>query len=303
MNRIFIYMLSLFLIFTGCHKSQEKTTTKIQIAASIMPLVDFAQQIGGEQVDVFQIIPPGTNAHTFELTPQLVKDIAGADFVILNGLGLEFWAQKLDQIIDPEKIVDTSANLDIHNLHEGHHHHGEMNEDDDDHEMHVNPHIWLDPALATRQVIMIRNALIEIDENHKSDYEIRTATLLKSLDSLSIAISDSVNTWSQKQFICFHPAWEYFAERFGLIQAAIIEPSHGMEPGPAKIAEIVETAKRIQAKAIFTEAEFPDVLSKTIARESGIVTVPLDPLGSTKGINTYIELMHYNVLQMSKALK
>ncbi len=298
MNRFFIYMLSLFFIISGCQKSQENTRAKIQVAASIMPLVDFTQQIGGEQVDVFQIIPPGSNAHTFELTPQLVKNIAGADLVVLNGLGLEFWAQKLDQIIDPDNIINTSANIKIHDLHEGHHH-----EHDDDHELHVNPHIWLDPVWASQQIIMIRNALIHIDKDHKIDYEMRADTLLKSLDNLTVSITDSVNTWSQKQFICFHPAWEYFAERFGLTQAAIIEPSHGMEPGPAKIAEIVETARNIQARAIFTEAEFPDVLSKTIARESGIVTVALDPLGSTKGIDNYIDLMHYNVMQMSKALK
>ena len=106
-----------------------------------------------------------------------------------------------------------------------------------------------------------------------------------------------------KKFVCFHPAWEYFALRYGLEQAAVVEKSPGSQPGPIVIAEIIKTVKLLKVKAIFAEAQFPNNLNKSIAQESGIQVVPLDPIGNTNNMFHYIDMMYYNVEQMARVLK
>jgi zinc transport system substrate-binding protein len=112
-----------------------------------------------------------------------------------------------------------------------------------------------------------------------------------------------VKSWKSKEFIAFHPAWVYFARRYGLKQAAVIEQSPGREPSPAELARIVGTAKRIGARAIFAEPQFSSKAADTIAQETGAHVLLLDPLGSSLADRNYISMMRYNVSQMAKALK
>ena len=109
-------------------------------------------------------------------------------------------------------------------------------------------------------------------------------------------------TFSSKKFIAFHPAWVYFAQRYGLEQAAVIETTPGKEPSPAEIAEIVKTARAIGAKAIFAEPQFSPKAAEVIAAESGAEVLFLNPLGEPPDFS-YLDTMRYNVGEMEKALK
>ena len=68
---------------------------QVPVAVSILPLADFTRNVGGERIDMTVLVPPGSSPHTFEPTPARAKEIASAKVLILNGVGLEFWADKL----------------------------------------------------------------------------------------------------------------------------------------------------------------------------------------------------------------
>jgi len=225
------------------------------------------------------------------LMPSQVEQVAKARLLALNGVGLEFWADKLIQSADNPNliVVDTSQGIEI------------MEGDAD--EPGGNPHIWLDPQNAIVQVEHIRDALTRADPAHADDYRANAEGYIAELQALDQEIANEVTTWSNRQFIAFHPAWVYFARRYGLIQAAVIEESPGREPSPADVARIVETAKRIGAKAIFAEPQFSPKAAQAIAEESGAQVLFLDPLGSSLEDPTYLNLMRYNVAQMAKALQ
>jgi zinc transport system substrate-binding protein len=263
---------------------------RLLIAASIAPLSDFARQVGDDQVQVITLLPPGASPHTYELTPSQVEQVAKARLLLLNGVGLEYWADKVIQSADNPTliVVDTSQGIEI------------LEGDAD--EPGGNPHIWLDPANAIVQVGHIRDALIQADATHADDYRANAGRTIAELQALDQEIAKEVTTWSNRQFIAFHPAWVYFARRYGLIQAAVIEESPGREPSPADVARIVETAKRIGAKAIFAEPQFSPKAAQTIAGESGAEVLFLDPLGSSLDDPSYFGLMRYNVAQMARAL-
>jgi len=267
---------------------------KIKVVVSIAPLADLAQQVGGEHVTVTTLVPAVASPHTYEPTPAQIKEVARADVLVLIGLGFEFWAEDvIESAANPDLIVVyTSEGIEI--IHDEHEHEG--------HEV-GNPHVWLDPRNAMVQVRHIRDALIKADPAHRAGYEANAEAYLAQLEALDEEIAAQVVTWSHREFIAFHPSWIYFTQRYGLVEAAVIERTPGREPSPAELAGIVETARRIGARAIFAEPQFSPKAAETIAAESGAQVLFLNPLGGAEGPTSYLEMMRYNVAQMGKALK
>jgi zinc transport system substrate-binding protein len=299
--KILLTVISILVIATfslgGCGSTPVPGADKIRVAVSIAPLADLAQQVGGEYVTVTTLVPPAASPHTYEPTPAQVREVAEASVLALIGLGFEFWAEDVvESAANPDlRVVYTSEGIEvIHDEHEGEEHR--------DHEM-GNPHIWLDPRRAMVQVEHLRDALVEADPAHKAEYEANAKAYLAQLKALDEEIAAQVATWSRQEFIAFHPSWVYFAQRYGLTQAAVVERTPGKEPSPAELAEIIETARRIGAKAIFAEPQFSPKAAETIAAESGAQVLFLNPLGEAKGPTSYLEMMRYNVAQMEKAMK
>jgi zinc transport system substrate-binding protein len=312
--RILLSVLSALILVTfllgGCGGTLSPLTTpgtgpgavKVKVAVSIAPLSDLAQQVGGEHVTVTTLVPPAASPHTYEPTPAQVREVAEASVLALIGLGFEFWAEDvIESAANPDLIVVyTSEGIEV--IHDEHEHEGyEIG----------NPHVWLDPRNAMVQVGHLRDALIEADPAHRTEYEANAGAYLAQLEALDEEIAAQVATWSHQEFIAFHPSWLYFAQRYGLVQVAVVERTPGKEPSPAELAEIIETARRIGARAIFAEPQFSPKATDTIAAESGAQVLFLNPLGGAlrqtqdeaEGPTSYLEMMRYNVAQMGKALK
>ena len=296
--RILLTMLSTLVPVTfllgGCGGTPPPGADRIKVAVSIAPLADLAQQVGGEQVTVTTLVPPAASPHTYEPTPAQVREVAEADVLALIGLGFEFWAEDvIESAANPDLIVvRTSEGIEV--IHDEHEH--------EEHEI-GNPHVWLNPRNAMVQVRHLRDALIEADSAHRADYEANTEATLAQLEALDEEIAAQVAIWSHREFIAFHPSWVYFAQRYGLVEAAVIERTPGREPSPAELAEIIETARRLGARAIFAEPQFSSKAAETIAAESGAQVLFLNPLGGAEGPTSYLEMMRYNVAQMGKAMK
>ncbi len=285
----FLVSVGLILASTGCRNSQQPDD-RVLVAASIAPLADFTRQIGADKVHVVTIVPGSANPHTFEITPDIISRCSKARVLVLNGIGLEFWAGKLASTLqNPDVIIITTAQ-------------GIAVLEDDDHAQ-GNPHVWLDPVYAKLQVQAISDALVKADPPHASLYRQNTTHYLQKLDVLHAQITEEVSTWRQREFICFHPSWNYFANRYGLVQAAVIEKRPGFEPNPREMAELIELARRLQVRAIFAEKQFPAKISETIAAESAAQVIALDPLGQDGEDFSYEDLIRYNVRQMATAMK
>jgi zinc transport system substrate-binding protein len=281
--------LFLGLLLAGIGAEGAGSADRILVAASIAPLADFVRQVGGSRVEVNTLVPPGASPHTYELKPSQVKQVSRARLLVLNGAGLEYWAEKLVRAAgNPAlEIVDTSRGVPL--LDAG--------------ARGANPHIWLDVRQAMSQVKHIGEALVRADPGHAREYRANAARYLAALEGLDREIEAEVNTWERRQFIAFHPAWVYFGRRYGLEQVAVIERSPGHEPSPKELAQIVETARRIGARAIFAEPQLSPKAAEAIARESGARVLFLDPLGSSLPDQTYFGMMRHNVAQMAAALR
>jgi len=268
----------------------ERPDPRLPVVSSILPLTDFVRQVGGDRVRVETLVPAGASPHTYELTPSQLIAVTRARVLVLNGVGLEFWAAKvISSANNPNLIVVTaSEGLKI------------IAGDAD--EPGGNPHTWLSPLNAIRQVDRIREALIESDPAGAEVYRANADRFERELRALDEEIRNAVAGYSSRRFISFHAAWAYFARDYGLDEAAVIESRPGQEPSPAEIASIVQKAKEIHAKAIFAEPQFSPKAASAIAEECGARVLLLNPLGLPPDYR-YIDMMRYNLNEISQALR
>ncbi len=296
MKRCAFLLLAALITGAGCGKSPQGQG-KVVVATSIPVLADFVRQVGQDKVEVVNIVAGAANPHNFEITPETIHRASRARLLVLNGLGLEFWAPKLVDAIGKKsiKVIDTSAGIQpIEEDDENGHGHGHSG---------ANPHIWLSPPLAIHQVEAIRDALAEIDPGNASHYRRNSQAYIDSLHALDNEITLEIAGWLQRSFICFHPSWNYFADNYKLNQAAVVEKRSGFEPTPREIVEIIELVKKLGISAIFAERQFPTQSSETIARECGARVISLDPLGEESPRFSYLSLMRRNVAKMAQAMK
>lgn len=288
---VILVALGLMACVCGCGKPNAGQGRMI-VAASIAPLYYFSQQIGGEQVKVTLLVPPGSNPHTYQIQPNQMSDLSKASVLVLNGIGLEFWADRVvDAANNPKLIVTRTADgLQIIDEEAG-----------DDHE-HGNPHVWLDPIDAIHQVEKIRDAFIKADPSHADDYRANAANLVKRLKELDEDIRSEVSGFQHKSFVTFHPTWTYFAHRYGLDQAAEIEPSPGKEPSPRDIAQAIKIARKLDVRAIFAEPQMSPKAAHVVAEEAGAKVLLLDAFGKPPDYD-YFANMRENLNIMAEALK
>ncbi len=292
--RLFPTLSLLIVMFvTACSGTPGASVApgKVRVAVGIPPLADFVKQVGGDRVEVDLMVPPGASVEIYEPTPRQIQFVSQAQLLVLNGLGLEFWAGNVARGSGNAKLVVLDTSEGVKGLIKSEEGGGS------------NPHIWLDPTKARVQVEHIRDALARVDPAGAEDYRTRAAKFIDQLSALDKELTDRIRTWRYKQFIAMHPAWVYFAERYGLEQVASIEEFPGKEPSPRELAEIARTARSLQARAIFAEPQLDPRAAQAIAREAGKEVLPLDDLGGVQGRATYAELMRYSVGEMEKALK
>jgi len=235
---------------------------------------------------------------------------ARARVFVYTSAGLEPWAEKLLRSLGPGnlEVVEAVRGLpllrDVDNDQHGEAEHGKH--EGHDHHQHAggNPHVWLDPVLAQSICRQIAAALMKVDPEHRAAYEANLQIYLKELEALHQEITRRVDTWRQKDFVCFHPAYTYFARRYGLRQVGVIELSPGREPTPRHLQKIVAAIRKFGIKVVFAEPQLNPRVAEVIARETGGKVLLLDPMGGRPPYGgDYLKLMRHNLAILEEAMK
>lgn len=264
-------------------------SSKINVVASFFPIYEFAKQVGGDRVNIMTLIPAGVEPHDYEPTIQQLQEAESADVVFFNGLGFEdSWIGRINN----DNLVDTSALL---NLSQG--------------SKIRNPHVWLDPVLAKAQVQQVENALIEIDPNNKLQYQNNAKNFTAELDALDSEIRNVLQTCNKKDFIAFHDAFGYFANRYGLIQHSVQGISPEGEVLPQRIEQTIRLADDLGLNVIYAEElvdpRFAEVIAQEIPNGKVLVLSPLEGIvkeESDTGIG-YLDKMEENISNLKVGLE
>jgi manganese/iron transport system substrate-binding protein len=274
-------IIGLLAVLAACaHNSPAVGTGKIQVATTISTLNSFVQGVGGEYVSVKNIVPIGASPETFAPAPQDVATVADANVLVENGAGLETWLDRLlhDAGSRDLHVVVCTAGLPVKNS---------------------NPHLWMDPVLAKRYVVAIRDVLSAVDPAHAAAYRRNAARYNARLDALIAEIRGKIATIppSRRYMIVFHNAWQYYNDRFGITTLGFVERNPGQEPNPAQIAELIDLAKRHGLHAVFSEPEYSPKLLYAIAQGAGIKVVENlydDSVGTDPRVANYIDMLTYD---------
>jgi zinc transport system substrate-binding protein len=266
-------------------------TSQLKVVSSFFPIGEFVKKIGGDSIQSSLLVPNGIEPHDFEPTINQLQSINSADALVYNGLGFESW---IDKIIIPHKI-QASAGLNVSYY--------------DKSNRTIDPHVWLDPVLAKKEVENIRDGLIAIDPNNKDNYLSNAKNFSDQLDSLDRAIRTDLQSCKKKDFISFHKSFSYFAKRYGLNQHSITIAGPEAEITPQRLAEVIDTAKNLQLHVIYSEELIDPRYATAVAQEipdaKVLVLSPIEGLTKDEqasGIG-YIDKMKENLQNLKVGLQ
>ncbi len=295
---------SLALFVSGCAKNnlvKENLDQKIKVAATIFPLYDIVQSIAQDKIETKLILPPGSSPHTFEVSPQQVKNIQGTKVFFIIGQGVDSWVQGLFQNTDNAEIFSVDKNI---HLQEFEHEDVDESESSDEYEHKgVDPHYWLSPENAVIITQDVLSKLVEIDPENQTYYEKNAFDFINQLQGRSVGWKEKIKNLDNKELVVFHDAWGYFSKYFDLEILATFEPFPGKIPSPKYLANLQNSIKIHNTKALFVEPQLSFETVRALSEDLGINIAVLDPLGGTEGRNGYISLIDFNIESIITALK
>jgi len=327
MKQILFALFAVSVLLFGCaaqqpstpagQQGQNATAAKLKVVASFYPMYEFSKAVGGGRADVSVLIPPGVEPHHFEPTPSAIKQLSGADIFVLNGAGLEHsWAHGLIEGLGSKKLAVVEASDGVKLIAAEGHHEGEEeqeaeahNESDEEGHSHgeFDPHVWLSPVLAKKQVENIKNAFIAADPEGRAYYEANAAAYGAKLDALDAQYRATFSTCKKKDILISHATLGYFCREYGCRQIPIEGVSEEGEPSPAELASIVDQARESNVTAVYFESMISPKSAQVLAGEIGAKALVFNTVhGLTseeqaRGAN-YLSLMGDNLKNIKAGL-
>jgi zinc transport system substrate-binding protein len=274
----------------------------VDVFVSILPQKYLAEQVGGGLADVEVLVKPGQSPHAYEPSPSQMVALGKAD--ILFTVGVEFEKALLPKIrsnLPDLEIVAANRGIEYRRMHgdgephghgedadahDGEHDTGadsggaEEHDEHDGHEEHEetgrDPHVWLSPENGKIIARNMRDAFIDIAPAHRSAFEENYRTLAEKIDRVDAELEETLRPLRGGILFVFHPAFGYFAEEYGLEQAAIEVEGH--EPGPRELEKIISRAKERGVRVIFVQPQFSKKSAEAVARSIDGAVIPIDPL-------------------------
>lgn len=279
----------------------------LRVFVSVVPIQTFVQKIGGEHVDARAMVRPGSNPHTYDPTPKQISALAGAELYVRTGMPFEeAWMARIQSANPDMQVFDARDGIALHALaahshdesrdaveHQDESDHGDEQDTEaqhEDHEQHdehraghdhdseMDPHVWTSPSQAIHMIGNIRDRLTELAPAHAEAFARNHDAFVAELQSLDRELHGLLDPLPNRQFMVFHPAWGYFADRYGLTQVPI--ENEGKEPGARALSALIEQAKRENIKVVFVQPQFDKRSATQVARAIDGVVIAVDPLAA-----------------------
>ncbi len=263
---------------------------RMAILTTFAPVHCFASNVAGDAADVSVLVPPNAGPHDYSFSPADIQKIAKADVLIINGAGLENWLQRGLRSAGRKdlSVVDTSAGIQLITGLEVRPLPGTHSQPVPD-AGGINPHIWLSPANAIRQVETIREALVAKDPANADTYRTNAAGYLKRLNALDKRIRAATALFPNRNLITFHDTFPYFARDYGFRVVATFEEFPGQEPSPRMIEQLRKIIATGDVSALFSEPQYSPKAMEVIGKELNVPVVQLDPMETGDGSKDFYE--------------
>lgn len=261
MKKSFLLLLVLIITICLCACKKPSGDDRPLVCVSIVPQKAFADAIAKDKLNIVCLIPPGSSPETYELKPQQRASLEDCSLYLAIGVQAEASIVKL--VNKEAKLI--SVDKEISGIYK------DLSLGDE-----RDPHIWLSINRVVEMVKIFEREFSLLDSSNASFYKENSEKFISELLKTQSEIKQTISKLENKSFICFHPAFGYFADEFGLSMYALEE--EGKQATASHMAQMVDFAKKNGAKAIFYQAEVDSRQAQAFAEEIKGKTVQLDPL-------------------------
>ena len=273
----------------------------VRVVATTTVVGDLAREVGGDAVEVDQLLQPNSDPHDYEPRPNDVVATSKAALVLASGDGLDGWVEEVvEQSAGNPELVDLAAALPVQRAGgEDEHDHAEHGDDDAGHDHDhgaTDPHWWHDPTNVEAAAEEVRDALSEANPSGRALYAANAAAYVRRVRALDAGIRRCLAAVpaSQRKLVTDHDALGYFADRYDVEVVGAVIPSltTQAQPSAGDVAELAKVIRREGVRAVFPESGSSRKLPEALAKETGVTAAyhlygdALGPQGS--GADTYL---------------
>lgn len=265
---------------------------------------DMVNEIGGDLVDVYNLVPTGTDPHEYEPLPDDTKAATDADVLFYNGLNLEGgdkgWFAKMMDAVNQDWDVAYQLAEAVEPMYIT---------SEDGKEEEINPHAFLDPVVGIEMAEKARDALIEIDPDNKATYEENAEAYLEKLIDLDEQYKTRIDEIPEENrvLVTSERAYQYLADRYGLEEGYIWAIDTEENGSPEQIKNLLAFLEETPAPVLFVETNVDTRPMETISKESGIEIfgeIFSDEIGEPgEEGDTYVKYLQFNIDVIHDGLK
>lgn len=257
-------LLAVVVLAGGCGSSSTAKPGAIDVVVTTTQLGDIVRNVGGDAVDVHQILRPNTDPHDYEPRPKDIQATAGAKLVITSGDQLDAWmGDVIKNAGGSPDTLDAGQGRPV----------ALPGESSGPEASRFDPHWWHDPRNVEFAVTKIRDALARDNPGKTAEIDAGATRYLDKLQALDTGIAKCMDgvPADQRKLVTDHDAFDYFAKRYKIDVVGAVIPSQTTQaqPSAGDLADLTATIKREHVKAIFPESSINPKLANAIARETG----------------------------------
>lgn len=273
-----------------------ETPETLNVISSFSILTDMVEEIGGEYVNVHNLVPIGTDPHDYEPLPEDIKAATDADILLYNGLNLEGgengWFFRLINSVDQseENVYEIAKDVEP------------MYIADEAGQQEVNPHAFISPQVGIQMAETIRDTLVEAKPDQAEYFEQSAAEYLEQLERIDTEYTEGIGAIPEEDrvFVASEQAFQYMTNEYGLEEGYIWAVDTDETGSPEQIKSTVEFVNEKQPNVLFVESNVDTRPMETVSSETGVEIYDRPILSDEIGQpgeegDTYLSYLEYNL--------
>ncbi len=296
-----LYALAIFLLWTAVAGGAEP----VPVVTTSTDLKALVEAVGGERVRVESLAAPLQDPHAVEVKPGQLAKLKAAALLVTIGLDHEPWLSPALRTVGDSRFaresphyLDTSKEIQLLQTEtprlradKGAHVHG-----------FGNTHYWLDPENGRPMTAAILQALIRLAPADRLYFEANRKRFLDQLDGRLKGWLQAMAPHKGTRVVTVHETWPYFAQRFGLVIVAVVEPNPGVPPSLSYLSSLIQKMRDSRIKLLIADPYSNVSVTNQVATQSGATAVTLIPsVGGDGAAADYLSLFDSNVKRLSQA--
>jgi ABC-type Zn uptake system ZnuABC Zn-binding protein ZnuA len=295
-----LYAVTCFLLWTATVRGAEP----IAVVTTSTDLKALVEVVGGERVRVESLAPPLHDPHAVEVKPGQLAKLKTAALLVRIGLDHEPWlGRALRALNDPRftrespHYLDASKGIQLLQAEtprlradKGAHLHG-----------FGNTHYWLDPENGGPITAAILDALSRLAPADHPYFDANRRRFDDQLQRRMKIWLRAMGPYKGRRMVAVHETWPYFAQRFGLVIVAVVEPNPGVPPSPAYLASLIAKMRDSNVNLLIAEPYSNASTVRQLATQSGATAVTLIPsVSGDPAASNYLSLFDLNIQRLTK---